>query len=292
MKHRGTGIRLSMAAAVLLVAGAAASGLSGAVGMLSPASPDLPTCPVPVPAAPPPVAAPVAAPPPVAAPTPVAAPSAEPAPAPAASFARESAPEPAGDHEWKQEVFREWVAFGSGCRARSGEPGDVTMERRTLRSGGRVIHRARFHLDHYRLTTEDRPDGEPLDFARECAIRVQLVPPPGERIARVTARTRVASTKSESARLTVLGELKLGPASLGRKLVVHGPGEALDGREDVFRLAPGAEEAFPRLACAQSKLVGFDATWLAERPAAADQVFVELSGDRVLDLDAELSDCE
>lgn len=206
----------------------------------------------------------------------------------------EPGPEPDGNTGEAAPVFREWLAFGSGCRARSTQPGDVTMERFTLDSGSKVVHRARFHLDRYELTTMDRTDEQPLDFARECAVRVQLVPPAGKRIAGVTARTRVVSTKSESTRLTILGELKLGAASIGRKLLVYEAGAEQVAREDVLRLAPGAspEEAMPEVACGAGKLVGFDYTWIAERPAAADEAFVKLSGKRVLDIDAELADCE
>lgn len=235
---------------------------------------------------PPPPAIP-AAPSPVAAPPATAAPAAETAEPPVAP------PPPAGEVDTEQPVFRDWIAFGSGCRARSDEPGDVTMERATVESGGRVVHRARFHLDQYRLTSADPPPGDPLDFARECAIRIQLGPPPGMRIARVTARTGLVSSKSEGVKLTLLAELKIGVALLGRKLTVHEAGVAHDGWKQVLRLVPGTkpDERLPELACAEGKLVGFDSTWIAERTAPTDEVSVELSGTHVLDIDAELAGC-
>lgn len=191
-----------------------------------------------------------------------------------------------------QEVFRDWIALGSGCRGRFDMDGDVTLERMTV-PGARDIHRVQLRFARFRLSTAEREPDEPLNFARECAVRIQLGPPPGKRIQRVTARTGVASTKSKGAKLILLGNLELGAVTIGRKLLVYEPGTEHGAKEDSFDLASGSkpEEVLPPLSCGEGKIVGFDYTWIAERKAATDEVSVELSGDQVLELDAELSDC-
>jgi hypothetical protein len=206
---------------------------------------------------------------------------------------QELSPAPNAEAAEPPPVFRDWLALGSGCHARSGDAGDVTMERFTLVSGSSVVHRARFHLEQYRLQTADRAAGEPLDFARECAVRVQLGPPAGKRIARVAARMAVVSSKSEGVKLTVLEELHLGVAILGRSMIVHESGSAHEDRRDDFDFVSGARpgEVLPPLGCSEGKLVGFDSTWIAERKAPSDQVTVRLEGDQVVDIDVELSDC-
>ena len=188
------------------------------------------------------------------------------------------------------EVFQEWLAFGSGCRSRSTEPGDVTMRRELIERDGQRVHAARFTLDRYRLTGEGRPDDAPPAFARECAIRVQVATPPGKRIRRAIATTGVVSSKSPQAKLVLSGTLKLGMATLGKKLVAYDAGSAHGDKEDTFLLTPD-EGALPQLGCGEHKLLGFDFTWIAERRDGTDQVSAQLSGGRELLLEVELEDC-
>ena len=200
-------------------------------------------------------------------------------------------PDPKGANE---SIFAEWVALGSGCRGQSDGTGNVTAERFIEQEGGKTVYGMRYHLDQYRLTSEGRGPDAPANFARECNIRLQIGPPPGKRIARVLGRTQVVSSKSEGTKLTLLGELIVGGAVVGREVVVLEAGATHGDEVRVFDLVSGAkpEETLPALECAEKTLFGFSYTWLAERQQTSDGVQVTLSGDRILELRAELADCE
>jgi hypothetical protein len=190
-------------------------------------------------------------------------------------------------------VLNDWFALGSGCRAKSDVPGDVVAEPLAADPARPNVHRVRFHLDSYKLASPMVTEGVGLKFARECAVRVNINPPAGKKIVKVTARTQVAVDKSAPVKLTVASELKLGKQSLAKNLSVTPEGEAVQGRLDDVYLVPGGEgaESFPTLECGEPKIIGFDYTWIAERKAQADGVNVRVGGDRALEIEAELADC-
>lgn len=190
-------------------------------------------------------------------------------------------------------IFAEWIAQGSGCHAKSNKTGDVTMERVPEDPGKNGIHIVRFHLDQLQLTSARMPPKAPLDFAKECAIRVQVIPPAGKRIKNLLAKTSVVSVKSAGTKLTLAGTLKIGVQILGQKIVIQQATSQQAG-EEAFELAPGStpEQSFPGLNCSEPKLGGFDFTWIAERRETTDQVFVEVSDDKVLEMVVEVEDCQ
>ena len=189
-------------------------------------------------------------------------------------------------------IFAEWIAHGSGCHAKSNMTGDVTMERVREQTGKNDIHIVRFHLDQLQLTSARMPPNTPLDFAKECAIRVQVIPPAGKRIKNLLAKTSVVSVKSAGTKLTMAGTLKIGAQTLDQKIVIQ-PATSPNAGEELFELAPGStpEQSFPNLNCSEPKLGGFDFTWIAERRASTDQVFVEVSDAKVLEMVVEMEDC-
>ncbi len=189
-------------------------------------------------------------------------------------------------------IFAEWIAQGSGCHAKSDKAGDVTMERLPGPTDKNGIHVVRFHLDQLQLTTARMPLNTPLDFAKECAIRVQVIPPAGKRIKNLFAKTSVVSVKSAGTRLTLAGTLKIGVQTLGQKIVIQQATSPQAG-EETFELAPGStpEQSFPSLSCGEPKLGGFDFTWIAERRVLTDHVFVEVGDAKVLEMVVEVEDC-
>lgn len=189
-------------------------------------------------------------------------------------------------------IFAEWIAHGSGCRAKSNMAGDVFMERVAQGIQNHDRYAVRFHLDQLQLTSAGRAPDEPRDFAKECAIRVQLMPPAGKRIKGLRAKTSVLSAKSAGTKLTVAGTLKIGAQTLEQRIVIQPSGNTQAGYEE-FDLAPGSgpEHAFPQLQCGEPKLGGFDFTWIAERKAMTDGVFVTVSDDKVLEMVVDLEDC-
>ncbi len=189
-------------------------------------------------------------------------------------------------------IFAEWIAHGSGCRAKSNMAGDVFMERIAQGAQSQDRYAVRFHLDQLQLSSAGRAPDAPRDFAKECAIRVQLMPPAGKRIKGLRATTSVLSIKSAGTKLTLAGTLKIGLQTLNQRIVVEPVGSIQAGYE-AFDLAPGsrAEQAFPQLQCGEPKLGGFDFTWIAERNVKTDDVFVMVSDDKVLEMVVDLEDC-
>jgi hypothetical protein len=198
------------------------------------------------------------------------------------------APQAGANHK----LISDWFALGSGCRARPSEPGDVSM---TEVKDPAKPHQltALFKLEPYQLQSSTRAPDASKQFARECAVRMAVNPPPGTKIKRVSARTQLLSTKSEGAQLTLLGELLIGDVQLGRLLVEHAAGTAHTGKEQVIDLAPGTAPGpqMPALTCGQAKLVGFNFTFLTALKSASDTVGVQLGGDRTLALQIELEPC-
>lgn len=190
-------------------------------------------------------------------------------------------------------VLGEWFALGSGCRARSSAPGDVTVEHLPADPARPNVTRVRFHLDAMKLESATRAPGSSSKFARECSIRLNVNPPPGMKVTRVAARTSLATSKAPGVSLTEQTELLLGRTVLARRLDALATGEAVRGRVEDVSLAPGAADAepFPVLACAESKIIGLNLTWIAERSSAEDDVEVSLAGARTLELEAELTPC-
>src|SRR5262249_8962947 len=106
-------------------------------------------------------------------------------------------------------IVREWFALGSGCRAKFDIPGDVTFEDRGEPSKG--IHANRLRLSAFALA--GRPD-LPLQFVRDCGVRLGVFPPDDTLIRRVVARTRLFASKGPAGELELVEELKLGAQSL------------------------------------------------------------------------------
>lgn len=191
-------------------------------------------------------------------------------------------------------VLNRWFALGSGCRAKDDLPGDVTMEMLPQDPMRPNAYRARFHLDRLHLAPSLLADTSTLKFARECSIRLNINPPAGKKVTKVTATTGVAVDKPEGPKLTVLSELKIGNATLGRQESTFATSESVQSKESAITLVPGAklDEQFPVLACAEPKIIGFNYTWIAERTAPSESVDVQLSGAKTLDIEAELSSCD
>ncbi len=190
-------------------------------------------------------------------------------------------------------VLNRWFALGSGCRAKDDLPGDVTMELLPPESAQPNSFRARFHLGSLRLAPAELSDKTLLKFARECSIRLNINPPPGKKITKVTATTGYAVDKPAGAKVTILNELKIGNSTLGRHEATFMNDESVSEKAKSVSLVPGTrlDEPFPVLSCAEPKIIGFNYTWLGERTQASSTLDVQLSGAKTLDIEAELSAC-
>jgi hypothetical protein len=99
-------------------------------------------------------------------------------------------------------LVREWFALGSGRRAKSDMPGDVTMDVVAGNSTQSNRHQYTFHLDQFRLTSARRLSDAPVRFAKECAIRLAVQPPKGKRIGRKLIAPATPSANDISAAAT------------------------------------------------------------------------------------------
>ena len=199
-----------------------------------------------------------------------------------------------GAHAATKPVLNDWFALGSGCRAKSNLPGNVSMETLMDDTKGGDTYRVRFHLNDFALNGE-ASEQSPKKFGRECAIRLNINPPQGKKLVRLRALTKVSAGKESGPSLDILSELKLGSASLGvvQRKLDHSASVA--AREEVIdlRAGEGAGEPLPQLGCAEPKIVGFDYSWIGTRDK--DQkgaLHVELGREKSLVIEAILADCK
>jgi hypothetical protein len=199
-------------------------------------------------------------------------------------------------------VLNDWFALGSGCRAKSDLPGNVSME--TLPTVSKIdskrdmrahdVYRVRFRLNQFDL------DGGSVDpsfkkFGRECAIRLNINPPAGKRLVGLRGLTKVYASKESGPAVDILSELKLGSASLGlvqRRLDTHA---LVVAHEEVIDLRAGESlgEPLPQLGCGEPKIIGFDYSWIVTRqPSLKGQVQVALGREKSLIIEASLADCQ
>jgi hypothetical protein len=105
--------------------------------------------------------------------------------------------------------LRDWLAFGSGCRARAAEPGNVSMRvADDLGSPGR--YRVRFVFNGYGIGQADPLSGESENFARECAIRLAIEPTAGRRLSGATAVPVFRVDKAAGPRVRLRARLFVG----------------------------------------------------------------------------------
>jgi hypothetical protein len=170
--------------------------------------------------------------------------------------------------------FGEWTALGSGCHGGKAGGGDAVEE--IVASPDPLVWHLRFHLDAFHLKTAERAQGAPLTFARECGIRVVVAPPRGSRLVFVGSRARVISRKSPGAKLTLSGDLRLGPESLGSRVVTYEVGEALSS-DEAFEFGPGSSTPMPLLDGGDTRIAALDLTWMVRRDSPAESAVVELA---------------
>ena len=189
-------------------------------------------------------------------------------------------------------VLNDWFALGSGCRAKSDLPGNVRMEHIDDEVKG-DIYKARFHFTNFALQGTDG-NRALKKFGRECAVRLNINPPPGKRLVGLRAVTKVQAAKESGPSLDILSELKLGSESLGtvqRKLAdsasVRTTEEVID-----LRAGAGSGEPLPQLGCSEPKIIGFDYSWIAMRESGQNgKIKVALGRESTLTIEAKLEDC-
>jgi hypothetical protein len=187
-------------------------------------------------------------------------------------------------------MFGDWFALGSGCKAKFDLPeSDVSVMFHGPSDGGDWVHHARFRLEKFELYA----NGQPTKLARECAIRLNLNPPPHARIVSVRAETSVESEKPKAADLVLFSELRIGNTPLARTSQHFDAKGPRRKTAESFDLSSGKDPAMPmpELGCGEPKILGFDFTWIADGTAAERPVHVTLGHDRTLSLEVRVAPC-
>ena len=190
-------------------------------------------------------------------------------------------------------VLNDWFALGSGCRAKSDVPGDVEMKELPIDPARPLTHRVKFTLRNFNIKG-DSADKAVLQFARECAVRLNINPPEGKRLVDLRAQTAVVASKDTGATLDVLSELKLGNASLGTVRRQLDASARIQPQQETIDLVAGSKgEALPQLRCGEAKIIGFDYSWIVKREQKQlSSLSVEVGGDKTLLIEATLADCK
>lgn len=190
-------------------------------------------------------------------------------------------------------VLNDWFALGSGCRAKSDLPGNVKMELLASDPSRPNVYRARFTFSGFELRG-DTAEKQVTQFARECAVRLNINPPQGQKIVDIRALTSVVTSKDLGATLDVNAELKLGSSSLGsvRRTMAANARSVLS--EEKIDLASGktSQNSLPEVGCSQPKIIGFDYSWIAKREQPQiSSLSVELGREKSLIVEATLASC-
>ena len=194
--------------------------------------------------------------------------------------------------------FTEWLALGSGCRAKHNLAGDV-LRRHSPPSASPFSHVILFELPHYAMTTsvprgtatpQERP---PLAFAKECALRITLEPGAHRRIKNVSAQTTLTLSKPAGTLAAALVELKLGAQSLSSKLFSFSKEDIFVRRQEEIVLFPGkgSTETMPNLGCGEAKILGIDYSFQSQRSRSEDEVHMSLGGDKTLKVTVDTEAC-
>jgi hypothetical protein len=197
-------------------------------------------------------------------------------------------------HAATKPVLNDWFALGSGCRAKSDLPGNVSMEPLPSEPKAEDVHRVRFRFNNFNLKGES-VEPSLKKFGRECAIRLNINPPAGKRIVGLRAVTKVFARKESGPALDLLSELKLGSASLGVVQRRLDNSALVAAREDVIdlRAGDGAGESLPQLGCGEPKIIGFDYSWIVTRDKSQKgNLQVALGREKSLMIEATLADCQ
>lgn len=188
--------------------------------------------------------------------------------------------------------IKEWLAFGSGCRASSQSPrSDFFIE--TIFS-----NRIRTLLKVKRFELELPHGGKSV---RECAFRMVVSPPPDLRIKHIQARTRLQANKSPDDHLRARLLLLLGDFVVDQKTWDLDKTDFARYRDEFITLVAGAKNEFapPTPECGKEQIVGLDFTLegVSEsqppqyKHAHNEKAFLRVHPETVTEIEVSTEDC-
>jgi hypothetical protein len=211
------------------------------------------------------------------------------------AFAAGDAPKGSAN-ETEMSFVGDWSATGSGCRgAKGSSEGNTTLLVRP--PGGALPSTWTLVLQpsDFRLVSP-LPRGQEkttLTFAKECSLRLALLPDSRVRIRNVTASTRLRVGKGTGTKAWTLAELQLGNLAIARHRADYGANEAVSGRVQEVRLIPGRTslETMPETKCGQAKVLGLDLILAAERATENDRVDAGFEGESAVEILVDVAPC-
>ena len=190
-------------------------------------------------------------------------------------------------------AIADWFALGSGCKAKKGGPGDVTMEFLGADKKDPNVYTIRFHLPSYKLdgTKPFRPTNP--TFARECALRVSIDLPEKTWVKHISGNTKILYTKGADVKLQLAAQLHLGAQTVASNIQVHEAGKEQKRAEQEITVAAGAGESspLPEQVCGSAKIAGFDLSITNWRKELKQEVSATLSDKKTVDLKVQIEPC-
>jgi hypothetical protein len=220
-------------------------------------------------------------------------------------------------------LVEKWMAVGSGCQATSDKPGDVKFVGAELSKndpkGSLSVASVKFDLSQFNLRplvqkesaqgdTQSQPakndqssalkSGAPesslMNYARECAIRIVVSPPPGTKLRSVSAKAVAEISKDRNSKLFLQGALKTGASTVAKSVHRFGSDQDFRFRSEVMEMVPGRnpDDEIAPVSCNEKKIVGLDLTLLTNKDSPAAVAEAKLAANSIVDVDLEFENCE
>ena len=182
-------------------------------------------------------------------------------------------------------VIGQWMAAGSGCQASADKPGDVQLVSVETDPTNPMVHTVTFSLPQYRLkplaVAPERPKVSLINYARECAIRLNVNPPKGYALSGVTGSTEFEVSKDNNAKLLAQATLKVGATTITKDVKQFTKEESFKFRTMPIELIPGRtpEDETPQIECEAKKIVGIDFTFLTNKDSETALAEARIAGN-------------
>lgn len=168
---------------------------------------------------------------------------------------------------------KDWFAFGSGCRGRANNIGDVRMEvikDKNVKNRYQLI----FSMGSYSLNGEDPVNKEKPTFARECSLRYSAYPKPFYKVKRVKVETDFILTKAKGAKASFRARLMTGAGSLGDWRKEYTEKDTIKEKSLSVSLSPdkNGNRLLSSNNCGDPKIIGADLTLLNKRKSFKEKI--------------------
>lgn len=194
-----------------------------------------------------------------------------------------------------QEFIYDWSALGSGCRGQqSVAGGNVELLLNPSQAPSLNRQQLRFQLKTFRLESPVPKSQGPthLEFARDCAIRVALNPPPGKKIVDIEAVSGYRLSKEGGSEMKTMAQLTLGMTTLATARLDFSESQVLQRSRHELRLVPQRSAGdMAQVRCGQSKLLGLDLLFYINRSQPQEKVDMGLQ-DQQIEVLVDMEDCE